>query len=685
MKVPISLPSLALLLSLATAPVWSVQLWDSPTDLPETIPQECRNALSKNITCPQLVPASKVTNQVLYSKADLTELCTTTCANSLNAFQQNVHDSCGDATLSYGSVNTTGARLTDPLLWAYNVTCLQDLKGFCNSQMFNTSSTLLDACSDCVLSYVSRMLESEYGRVRFNDQSFSRQLSSCGASATKYPYTTPTSAPSSRTASGSASPTTTGLVCSGDSYTVGKDDTCTSIAEANSIPYGTFLADNGIDQNCTTLKTGSEVCLSPACTLYKVAEGDTCKSILKGKGFYRNQLLSWNPTLHTNCDNLKTMIGQGICVSPPGSSDWDVITTNRTSTMTFTMFTGDWETGPAPTQVTESPTYAALPTNFTTFTTTYTINQTVQSILADYSKYCPISNEDYEDGFQWVDLPENCQDLLEPYCVPDINAPSPKSTKFPGSCTPALVSATTTGSATPTSTVPSPTLPGTSSKCNKFHYIVQGDGCPAIATKYGISLDDFYLWNPGVGSDCRTLKTDFYICVGVSGSSNPTKTTSASPKATTSGSSKPSPTQGGVASNCDGWHYVRDGDGCFDLANEYNITLNDFYIWNPAVGEGCGSLKTEYYVCVGVSGDMILSTTTKMTTTTSDGGRVTPTETFPGTIDTCKKYYKVVRGDGCYDIAADHGISLANFYSWNPSVKDDCSELKFDSYVCVGI
>lgn len=127
MKVPISLPSLALLLSLATAPVWSVQLWDSPTDLPETIPQECRNALSKNITCPQLVPASKVTNQVLYSKADLTELCTTTCANSLNAFQQNVHDSCGDATLSYGSVNTTGARLTDPLLWAYNVTCLQDL------------------------------------------------------------------------------------------------------------------------------------------------------------------------------------------------------------------------------------------------------------------------------------------------------------------------------------------------------------------------------------------------------------------------------------------------------------------------------------------------------------------------------------------------------------------------------
>lgn len=40
---------------------------------------------------------------------------------------------------------------------------------------------------------------------------------------------------------------------------------------------------------------------------------------------------------------------------------------------------------------------------------------------------------------------------------------------------------------------------------------------------------------------------------------------------------------------------------------------------------------------------MIPSTTAKKTTTTSDGGRVT-----------------VVPGDGCYDVAADHGISLTN-------------------------
>ena len=90
------------------------------------------------------------------------------------------------------------------------------------------------------------------------------------------------------------------------------------------------------------------------------------------------------------------------------------------------------------------------------------------------------------------------------------------------------------------------------------------------------------------------------------------------------------------------------------------LTNIQFYKWNPAIGDDCKSLKTEYYVCVGVSGDAIPSTTTKKTTVTSDGGKDTPTETLPGTISTCKNYYKVIPGDGCYDIAAAHAISLAN-------------------------
>ncbi|KAL4767932.1 hypothetical protein BDW60DRAFT_226112 [Aspergillus nidulans var. acristatus] len=668
----------ALLLALGAVPSWSAQLFYSPDDLPDTIPQSCRVALSQNITCTQLVTANKVANQVLYSQAELTDLCIATCANSLKSFQQNVHDSCGTGNLTYSGISTTGAQLADPLVWAYNVTCLKDANGFCNPEMFNSSSTL-DTCSDCVLSYVARMLESEYGRSRFSDQGFSSQLSSCGVPATNYPYTTPAPTATSTTSSGSASPTPTGRACTGDSYTVADGDSCKSIAEANSIPLGTFLADNGIDQNCTTMKVGSEVCLAPACTLYTVAEGDTCKSILQGKGFYLNQLLSWNPTIHANCANLDSIVGQSICIS------------------TFTMFPDDWEAGDAPTQVTESPTYTALPTDFTTYTNTYTINQTEQSMLIDYSKYCPISAEDYAEGFQWEDLPENCQDLLDPYCTPDIYAASPKSTTFPASCTPAQVSATTTGTPTPTNgtttapptsttsttSAPSPTMDGTASNCNKYHYVVEGDGCADLSTQYGISLDDFYTWNPGVGSDCQTLKTEFYVCVGVSGGDGSSTT---SPSSTTTSGSAPSPTMDGTASNCDDYYYVKGGDGCADIATEYGISLDDFYTWNPGVGSDCRTLKTEFYVCVGVSGETKPSTTTSNpSTTTDDGSGATPTETMPGTIDTCKKYHKVIPGDGCYDLAAEYGISLDDFYAWNPAVGDDCSGLKYDYDVCVRI
>ncbi|KAL4737493.1 hypothetical protein BDV11DRAFT_191679 [Aspergillus similis] len=58
-------------------------------------------------------------------------------------------------------------------------------------------------------------------------------------------------------------------------------------------------------------------------------------------------------TIHANCANLESMVGQSICVSrveitkhrihdltldsPPGSTDWDVVTTNRTSTMYATL------------------------------------------------------------------------------------------------------------------------------------------------------------------------------------------------------------------------------------------------------------------------------------------------------------------------------------------------------------
>lgn len=49
----------------------------------------------------------------------------------------------------------------------------------------------------------------------------------------------------------------------------------------------------------------------------------------------------------------------------------------------------------------------------------------------------------------------------------------------------------------------------------------------------------------------------------------------------------------------------------------------------------------------------------------------------------CLVFYKAISGDGCYDVATAHGITLAQFVAWNPAVGNDCAGLLLDYYYCV--
>lgn len=33
-----------------------------------------------------------------------------------------------------------------------------------------------------------------------------------------------------------------------------------------------------------------------------------------------------------------------------------------------------------------------------------------------------------------------------------------------------------------------------------------------------MQIDDFYAWNPSVGTDCSTLFLGYYVCIGITGS-----------------------------------------------------------------------------------------------------------------------------------------------------------------------
>ncbi|KAJ9151473.1 hypothetical protein NKR19_g4899 [Coniochaeta hoffmannii] len=76
------------------------------------------------------------------------------------------------------------------------------------------------------------------------------------------------------------------------------------------------------------------------------------------------------------------------------------------------------------------------------------------------------------------------------------------------------VTETPTGSSA--SSAPSPTQPGATSGCKQWYRVTGGDTCDTIVEHVGgFTLDDFYMWNPSVGRDCRQLWLGYYVCVSV--------------------------------------------------------------------------------------------------------------------------------------------------------------------------
>lgn len=63
----------------------------------------------------------------------------------------------------------------------------------------------------------------------------------------------------------------------------------------------------------------------------------------------------------------------------------------------------------------------------------------------------------------------------------------------------------------------------------------------------------------------------------------------------------PTPYESGMVTDCGAFHLVVSGDDCADIAANANITVDEFYTWNPTVGTSCSDLWLDYYVCVGIS------------------------------------------------------------------------------------
>ncbi|KAF4919633.1 LysM domain-containing protein [Colletotrichum viniferum] len=399
------------------------------------------------------------------------------------------------------------------------------------------------------------------------------------------------------------------------------------------------------------------------CTWWHVAESsETCDTIATSYGLEVSDFTSYNPSLATACE---LVTGNSYCIE----RNWGIppevpVTTTTSAASTPTSDPGNGVVTPTPIQ---------------------------DGMTKDCNKFYFVKTGDgcaniassnsiaLSDFYAWNPaVGDTCAGLWANVyvCVGVIGSSAPTTTTAPASTT-------TAGNGIST---PTPIQEGMVDNCNRFYMVKTGDGCASIASANSIPLSDFYEWNPAVGNTCAGLWANVYVCVRVIGYTAPVTTTTAPATTTTApgnGISTPTPIQEGMVGNCNKFYKVKSGDGCAAIASSNGIALADLYKWNPAVGNTCASLWLDTYICVGVVGST--PTTTLVTTTKAGNGVATPTPIQEGMTKSCKTFHLVVGGDTCYDIAAKSGITLNNFYAWNPAVGSNCASLWGQYYVCIAV
>ncbi|KAL3486679.1 hypothetical protein BJX62DRAFT_228560 [Aspergillus germanicus] len=356
--------------------------------------------------------------------------------------------------------------------------------------------------------------------------------------------------------------------CAGKTYTVEPGDTCQSICQSQGIETAWLLYDSWLESWCNNFPTAGTTCLVNTCTPYTLQADDTCLSLSRLHKISQIQLVTWNPILGNSCRNIERSIGDTICVSPQAMK-----TGHHRPLIPDNIAAGRNELC--------AQFYEFIPGDY------------CNKVIIKYS----LSLEDFL--FLNAGVNQNCTNLFaeESYCVQPVGSidqysghpgyipPAPSVSEIPFSDQP---NATYTPPAL-NQTSPLPFANGTRGDC--YIYVDGAELQVDIAGTFYASTCDALVHTWGISAE------QLENCSIPSTTSGTATTTT-----TTSGDAAPGPTQSGIPSNCNKWHLVEEGDTCYDIAQDNNITLEQFYGWNPAVKSDCGEgfwLGNAY--CVGVA------------------------------------------------------------------------------------
>lgn len=174
-----------------------------------------------------------------------------------------------------------------------------------------------------------------------------------------------------------------------------------------------------------------------------------------------------------------------------------------------------------------------------------------------------------------------------------------------------------------------------------------------------------------------------------------------------------------TTSECTWWHDQTTDVACNTILGANAITIDQFRRWNPSIGPDCAGVTKGKSYCVEAAFEEVptdtptpsptvpTSTPSASPTAPSNGKRPrdTPSKFFqflvltrafplgiesplpvqPGMVGNCDAFYLVKEGDNCATIAAAHGITLAQFQTWNTKTGTNCAGLWLDAHACVSV
>ncbi|KAI0814080.1 hypothetical protein GGR55DRAFT_687075 [Xylaria sp. FL0064] len=656
--------------------------------LPSDLSDGCRTALLSDVSECTLT-ATKFRYGYFYPENLLSKTCTADCASALASFEKTVISACSNDTWDgYDDEGMPIAYIPGVMRFLYDLTCLQDGGRFCNviaganaamadpgvgaSNWVSIDTNNTQATQECDLCFIKSLrlqAESQYynGPIIRQSSIYESKTSSC--SIRGMPFTTTALA----TSIPEPSPTTT--LCAGKMYEIQPGDDCHNISISQGISTGWLLFDNHLAAFCSDFPTSGSLCLVNTCSVYTIQTNDTCKSISKSNDITEALLTSWNPSISKGCNNISRLVGQEICVSVPG-----------------TPYTVPESTVLAPTT---ASTAAPVPTDV------------APGVNKNCGRYYQVQPDEYCNlivlhfgislqDFQFLnpDVNENCTNLFanESYCilpVGDINTypgragatTAPPTTTLPFA---PILSLDTAISTAPIMTSTSlPLAEDTRGDCSLYfngqQILIENisttsyqNACEFAAAVWGISVEDLTQWNPDLGNvtngECNMM-SDVRYCG---------KLLYADPLAEQSGQDYEFDVREGAVKDCTQYADVYDGWECDDVSIAYDLTIAQFYTYNPEVGKDCSNLWPSYAYCIRSPG--------YTPPDISSSATVPPGPTHSGQPANCIKWHVVMDNDTCPSLEKEYGITAEQFFAWNPAVSKDCTvNFWLGSAYCVGV